>query len=35
LRGRRRYLAGGRFTEADVRLFATLVRFDAVYVASV
>ena len=29
--GRRRYLAGGRITEADVRLFPTLVRFDAVY----
>ena len=30
--GRQRYLAGGRITEADWRLFATLVRFDAVYV---
>jgi len=29
---RRRYLAGGRLTEADIRLFTTLVRFDAVYV---
>lgn len=28
----RRYLAGGRITEADWRLFTTLVRFDAVYV---
>jgi glutathionyl-hydroquinone reductase len=28
----RRYLAGDRLTEADVRLFTTLVRFDAVYV---
>jgi putative glutathione S-transferase len=28
---RRRWLCGARFTEADVRLFATLVRFDAVY----
>lgn len=28
----RRYLTGGRLTEADVRLFTTLVRFDAVYV---
>jgi len=27
-----RYLAGDRLTEADVRLFTTLVRFDAVYV---
>ena len=29
--GRQRYLVGGRFTEADLRLFPTLVRFDAVY----
>ena len=28
---RRRYLCGDRVTEADWRLFATLVRFDAVY----
>ena len=27
----RRYLVGGQLTEADVRLFTTLVRFDAVY----
>lgn len=27
----RRYLVGNRLTEADVRLFTTLVRFDAVY----
>jgi glutathionyl-hydroquinone reductase len=27
----RRWLCGGRFTEADVRAFTTLVRFDAVY----
>ncbi len=27
----RRYLMGSRLTEADVRLFTTLVRFDAVY----
>ena len=27
----RRYLVGGTITEADVRLFTTLVRFDAVY----
>jgi len=29
---RRRYLVGDRVTEADWRLFTTLVRFDAVYV---
>jgi glutathionyl-hydroquinone reductase len=29
--GRQRYLVGERFTEADLRLFPTLVRFDAVY----
>jgi putative glutathione S-transferase len=29
--GRQRYLAGDRFTEADLRLFPTLLRFDAVY----
>ena len=28
---RRRWLCGARFTEADVRLFTTLVRLDAVY----
>jgi putative glutathione S-transferase len=28
---RRRWLCGNTFTEADVRLFTTLVRFDAVY----
>jgi putative glutathione S-transferase len=28
---RRRYLLGDRLTESDVRLFPTLVRFDAVY----
>ena len=28
---RQRYLAGGRLTEADWRLFTTLVRFDPVY----
>jgi glutathionyl-hydroquinone reductase len=28
----RRYLMGDKLTEADVRLFTTLVRFDAVYV---
>ncbi len=30
--GHQRYLCGGRVTEADWRLFTTLVRFDAVYV---
>ena len=30
---RSRYLTGSDLTEADVRLFTTLVRFDAVYVA--
>ena len=30
--GRQRYLTGDRLTEADWRLFTTLVRFDAVYV---
>jgi putative glutathione S-transferase len=29
--GRQRYLIGDRFTEADLRLFPTLVRFDTVY----
>lgn len=29
--GRQRWLVGNRFTEADLRLFATLVRFDTVY----
>ena len=29
---RSRYLTGSELTEADVRLFTTLVRFDAVYV---
>ncbi len=32
LLGERRYLAGDRVTEADWRLFPTLVRFDPVYV---
>lgn len=31
LLGRKRYLAGEYLTEADVRLFTTMVRFDAVY----
>ena len=30
--GQQRYLVGNRLTEADWRLFTTLVRFDAVYV---
>jgi putative glutathione S-transferase len=29
--GHQRYLVGSCFTEADLRLFPTLVRFDAVY----
>jgi glutathionyl-hydroquinone reductase len=29
--GTQRYLAGDRMTEADLRLFTTLIRFDAVY----
>ena len=29
---RQRYIAGDHLTEADIRLFATLVRFDEVYV---
>ena len=32
LLGRRRYLTGPRVTEADWRLFTTLIRFDPVYV---
>lgn len=31
LLGERRYLAGDRFTEADIRLWTTLIRFDVVY----
>ena len=29
--GSHRYLSGERVTEADIRLFTTLIRFDAVY----
>jgi glutathionyl-hydroquinone reductase len=32
LLGERRYIAGGQITEADWRLFTTLLRFDPVYV---
>jgi putative glutathione S-transferase len=32
LLGDRRFVAGDVFTEADIRLFTTLIRFDAVYV---
>ncbi|CAL5229131.1 g12399 [Coccomyxa viridis] len=31
--GKQRYLTGNTLTEADVRLFQTLIRFDVVYVA--
>lgn len=31
LLSRRRYLAGGTLTEADIRLFTTIIRFDPVY----
>lgn len=30
-RSRQRFVCGERFTEADLRLFPTIVRFDAVY----
>ncbi|GAB4840799.1 hypothetical protein Ancab_021561 [Ancistrocladus abbreviatus] len=29
--GKQRYLCGGTFTEADIRLFVTLIRFDETY----
>jgi putative glutathione S-transferase len=32
--GKQRYIAGDVLTEADVRLFQTLIRFDPVYVVS-
>lgn len=32
--GKQRYIAGDILTEADVRLFQTLIRFDPVYVVS-
>jgi putative glutathione S-transferase len=31
--GKTRYLVGNKITEADIRFFATLIRFDAVYVS--
>ncbi len=31
---KQRYIAGNQITEADVRLFMTLIRFDEVYVVS-
>ena len=31
---RQRFIAGKRFTEADLRLFVTLIRFDEVRIAS-
>jgi putative glutathione S-transferase len=31
LLGKQRWLVGNRFTEADIRAFVTLIRFDAVY----
>ena len=32
--GKQRYIAGNELTEADLRLFQTLIRFDPVYVVS-
>ena len=32
--GKQRYIAGDELTEADLRLFQTLIRFDPVYVVS-
>ena len=32
--GKQRYIAGSELTEADLRLFQTLIRFDPVYVVS-
>ena len=29
--GRQKYIAGDQLTEADIRLFMTLIRFDHVY----
>lgn len=31
LSGERKFLVGGQLTEADVRLYTTIVRFDPVY----
>ena len=33
--GKQRYLTGNTLTEADVRLFQTLIRFDVVYVVCI
>ena len=33
--GKQRYLTGDTLTEADVRLFQTLIRFDVVYVVRI
>ena len=31
--GKQRFIAGSRFTEADLRLFVTLIRFDEVSIS--
>lgn len=33
--GKQRFIAGSRFTEADLRLFVTLIRFDEVSLSEV